>query len=299
MNSVVNKTRLAEKKKTKLQKRKLIRRKNESNSEIKRNERRQKRENMIEDIDIGRFFELTTTDRKYVNGFNLHEIKNEVLEDYTGDFESIGSMLVGEVEQKTKISFKFVDDFESYINAIDNSGYYSGDVIFTGWLYKLNDPQFKKVNRSQYGRGTDFKQDIVEYIGNNCYIPTSGNCFIKCINYFTKKDYTEDFLTFIRTEQRRSNLMTSARLQPFCRKHNIIIRCYDGFRVCPRNITQRNKALKIHNNHFCLIWKSDGVSFDKAIRELKDNFKVVDNVISDKHVKSYIKYEYKPKKVQS
>ena len=270
----------------------------ELNGEIKRNERTQKRENMIEDIDIGRFFELTTTDRKYVNGLNLHEIKNETLEDYTGDFELIGSMLVGEVEQKTNIRFKNVDDFESYINAIDNSGYDSEDVIFTGWLYKLNTPEFKKVNRSQYGRGTDFKQDIVEYIGNNCYIPTSGNCFVKCINYF-KKDYTEEFLTFIQTEQRRSNVMASARVQPFCRKHNINIGCYDGFRVCPRNNTQRNTALKIHNNHFCLIWKSDGVSFDKAIRELKDNFKVVDNVISDKHVKIYIKYEYKPKKVQS
>ena len=83
--------------------------------------------------------------------------------------------------------------------------------------------------------------------------------------------------------------MTSARIQPFCRKHNINIGCYVGFRVCPRKITQRNIALKIHNNHFCLIWKSDGVSFDKAIKELKDNFKVVDNVISDKHVKCYIK----------
>ena len=93
--------------------------------------------------------------------------------------------------------------------------------------------------------------------------------------------------------------MTSARVKPFCRKHNINIGCYDGFRVCPRHITQRNTALKIHNNHFCLIWKSDGVSFDKAKRELKDNFRVVDNVISDKHVKCYIKYEYKPKKVQS
>ena len=67
----------------------MIRRKTESNREIKRNERRQKRENMIEDIDIGRFFELATTDRKYVNGLNLHEIKNEFLEDYTGDFELI------------------------------------------------------------------------------------------------------------------------------------------------------------------------------------------------------------------
>ena len=69
--------------------------------------------------------------------------------------------------------------------------------------------------------------------------------------------------------------------------------------MCPRNITQRNTALKIHDNHFCLIWKSDRVSFEKAIKELKDNFRVIDNVISDKHVKCYIKYEYKPKKVQS
>ena len=166
-------------------------------------------------------------------------------------------------------------------------------------MYELNTPEFKKVNRSEYGRGTDFKQDIVEFIGNNCYIPTSGICFLKCINCFTKKDYTQEFLTFIRTEQRRSNVRTSARIQPFCRKYNINIGCYDGFRVCPRNITQRNTALKIHNNHFCLIWKSDDVSFVEAIKELKDNFKVVDNFISDKHVKSYINNEYKPKKVQS
>ena len=76
--------------------------------------------------------------------------------------------------------------------------------------------------------------------------------------------------------------MTAARIQPFYKKkHNINLGCYDGFRVCPRNITQRNIALKIDHNHFCLIWKSYGVSFDGAIRKLKDNFKVVDNVMSD------------------
>ena len=139
MNSVVNKTQLRKPK----NKTKLSRKQNELNKEIRRNERRQKRENMIEDIDIGRFFELATTDRKYVNGLNLHEIKNEILEDFTGDFDLIGSMLVGEVEQKTNIRFKNVDDFESYNTAIDNSGYDSDDVIFTGWLYKLNTPEFK------------------------------------------------------------------------------------------------------------------------------------------------------------
>ena len=48
------------------------------------------------------------------------------------------------------------------------------------------------------------------------------------------------------------------------------------------------------------MWKSNGISFNQIIeKELKPNFKVVDNVISGKHGKSFIKYEYKPKKLQS
>ena len=94
--------------------------------------------------------------------------------------------------------------------------------------------------------------------------------------------------------------MTSARVGSFCRKYNINIGCFDGTRINPRNITQRHTAIKIHNNHFCLIWKSDDVSFNQVIEnELKPNFKVVDIFISDEHVKSFIKYEYNPKKVKT
>ena len=88
MDSVTNKTRLVEnvyrvkktkanyndyihqlqktKKTTKLQKKKqyeinkgrtLIRKQNESNKETKQSERRQKRENLVEDFDSGSFFE--------------------------------------------------------------------------------------------------------------------------------------------------------------------------------------------------------------------------------------------------
>ena len=96
----------------------------------------------MEDIDIGRFFELATSDNIYVNGLNLHEIKNEILENYTGDFGLIGSMLIGELKQKTNIRFKNVDDFQNCINAIYNAGYDSDDVIFTVWLYKINTPEF-------------------------------------------------------------------------------------------------------------------------------------------------------------
>ena len=97
-------------------------------------------------------------------------------------------------------------------------------------------------------------QKIVEYHGQNCYIPTSGTCFIKYIKYFTRKLHTEEFLTFIRSEQKRSNVMTSARIQPFCRKNNINLGRFDGTRINPRNLTQRDTSFFIYNKHFCLIW---------------------------------------------
>ena len=148
----------------------------------------------------------------------------------------------------------------------------------------MNTPQFNVVKRSSYGKGTNYMQKIV---GQNCYIPNFGTCLTKKGIISLKKDHKEEFLTFIRSEQTRSNVMTSARIQPFCRKYDINIGCFDGTRINPQNLTQRNKSLFIYNNQFCLIWKPDGISFDKAIKELKDNFKVVDNVISDEHVKSF------------
>ena len=60
-----------------------------------------KKENIVQDFDLGRFFELATTNKKYVIGLNLHETK-KVLENYTGDFELTGFILISEIEQKTE-----------------------------------------------------------------------------------------------------------------------------------------------------------------------------------------------------
>ena len=57
---------------------------------------------------------------------------------------------------------------ENYINAIDVD-YDSGDVTFTGYVYKLNTPQVKVVKRSAYGKGTNYMQGIVEYHGQILY----------------------------------------------------------------------------------------------------------------------------------
>ena len=63
--------------------------------------------------------------------------------------------------------------------------------------------------------------------------------------------------------------MTIARIQPFCRANNINLGYFDGIRVFSRSVTERNIALFLHNDQFCLMWKSEGISFNQAIRELK------------------------------
>ena len=115
----------------------------------------------------------------------------------------------------------------------------------------------------------------------------------------TGQDYKQQYLDFIRNEKRRSNIMTKARIQPFCRANNINLGYYNDDRVLPRSVTNRDSAFCLYNNHFCLIWKSENVSFVQAINELKKKFKIVDNYITDENVFSHFKYEFIPKKIQS
>ena len=61
--------------------------------------------------------------------------------------------------------------------------------------------------------------------------------------------------------------MASARIQPCCKKHSFSIGSYDGFRVCPRNLTEKNIAFYLYKNHFRLFFKTIDISFNKAIEE--------------------------------
>ena len=88
----------------------------------------------------------------------------------------VGNLKVRDHIWQTHIRFRKIDDYEAYINKIDQD-YDSEDAIFNGYIYKIETPQFNLVNRSQYGNGCDFKHEINEYRGNNCFIPTKAYCF--------------------------------------------------------------------------------------------------------------------------
>ena len=207
----------------------------------------------------------------------------------------VGSLKAGDQLRPTHIRLRNISDYESYINSIDEE-YDAEDVIFNGFIYKINTPHFNVVNRSQYGNGCDFKHAIIEYRGNNCFVPTKGYCFVKCINFITGEDYKQQNLDFIRKEKRRSNIMTKARIQSFCRANNISLGYFDGIRVFSRSVTDRDNALFLYNNQFCLIWKSHGIIFNQAVKEMKEIFNIVDNYITEENDNSILNiYSYQRK----
>ena len=129
----------------------------------------------------------------------LHENKQEMLQDHTGEFEMVGNIKIGDQNRQTHIRFRKMDDFEAYINAFDEN-YDAEDAVFNGYIFELDTPHFNKVNRSQYGDGCDFKHEITDYRGNILYIPTKGFCFVECINFLTGQDYKQQNPDFIRNQ---------------------------------------------------------------------------------------------------
>ena len=114
-------------------------------------------------------YELQELNKGQVVHLNLHGIKNDSIRNYT-EIEMISTLIIGENLRNIHFRFGNINDYEAYINSIDQ-GYDSEDAIFNGYIHIIDTPEFNLVNRSQYGIGCDFKHEIVEYQGDNCFIP--------------------------------------------------------------------------------------------------------------------------------
>ena len=86
---------------------------------------------------------------------NLHEIEQEILENYNGEIEMVGNLKIGAQIRQTHIRFRIITEYQAYINALDRD-YDSEDAIFNGYIYKIKTPQFNESNRSQYRNGCSF-----------------------------------------------------------------------------------------------------------------------------------------------
>ncbi|ESO90925.1 hypothetical protein LOTGIDRAFT_175785 [Lottia gigantea] len=174
--------------------------------------------------------------------------------------------IVGEITQdgKYKQDMKFVGfntkTFVNFFATVDEKSdasdwYFTGKIIFR----KNN---FKEIKRSKKGSGVSLLKKIKEYIGINCYIPSDGCCFVKCVNHVLNKDYTREFQDFINSFQKsnRKGVMTSARICEFNKKFNTNFQIYmpKHRHFQPKKVTEElDWVFYLHKEHFCLIRRNN------------------------------------------
>ena len=171
---------------------------------------------------------------------------------FTNGYFSLGDE--GEID--TNRFFKDNNELAKFIDKILDKYDDHPSIYYTGNIYRYF-KKFKPITRSKHGRGANEFNNILEYTGNNCYIPSGNGCFLKCINYIFNKDFNKEYFEFIKSYKRRTNVMTQCRIPEFCKRYKIDIGIYDlnSRRILPWTVKQKNIGVHIHKNHYCVIWK--------------------------------------------
>ena len=62
------------------------------------------------------------------------------------------------------------------------------EVMFSAYMIKYT-MVFNQIKRSNYGKGCDAFNNILEYEGKLCYTPTGNACFRKCLEFVYRKEF--------------------------------------------------------------------------------------------------------------
>ena len=209
---------------------------------------------------------------------------------FTNGYFSLGEE--GEID--TNRFFKDSDELAKFIDRILDKYDDHPSIYYTGNIYRYF-RNFKRVTRSEHGRGANEFNDIQEYKGENCYIPSGNGCFLKCNNYIFKEDFSTEYFEFIQSYKRRTNVKTRCRIPEFCERYKIDIGIYDdkSKRILPRNVKQKNICVYIRKNHYCVIWKKNRKdSLLNGVDEIEKNFKYVKTKINENNLKQRIRYRF-------
>ena len=251
-----------------------------------------KHNNNDDEINIGDFLNIVENNIVRFENDDIRGILENIKDNHP--FIVKGSLKINDNEPSMINSF--FTNRDALNERIDkfNEGYdESIPITFTGTLIKYT-KSFNRIHRSFYGAGCNSFKKIIEYKGKLCYIPEENECFRKCLEFISTKDLTEEYRDFIKNSKRSKNIMTSARIQPFCKKYNINLGVYNlkHQEILPPSVTEKRICLYIHENHFCLIWRTKNTNFTHALKELKDNFKYETNQISDNILKQVQQYKF-------
>ena len=198
----------------------------------------------------------------------MEKVKNGF---FTNGYFSLGD----EGEMDTNRFFEDSDELAKFIDKTSVKYDDQPSIYYTGNVYRYF-RNFKRVNRSEHGRGANDFYNILEYEDENCYIPSGNGCFLKCIKYIFKKDFSMEYFDFKQSFKRRTNVMRRCRIPEFRERYKIDIGIHDpkSKRILPRNVKQRELCVHIHKNHCCVIWKKKRKdSSINGVDEMDKNFK--------------------------
>ena len=245
-----------------------------------------------DEIDLGEYLNIIENNIVKFENDDIRKVLENVIDEYP--FILKGELKINDKEPSMiNAVFSNRDGLDERIEKINERYDETIPITFTGIIIKYT-KSFKTIRRSYYGTGCDSFKKIVEYGGVLCYIPDENDCFRKCLEFISKTDLSEENRDFIKNSKTTKNIMTSAKIQPFCKKYNINLGVYNKNqqKILPRSITERRICLYIHENHFCLIWKTKITTFTNAIKELEDNLKYEVNQISDNILKQVQEYKF-------
>ena len=141
--------------------------------------------------------------------------------------------------------FKDVNALNNWIEKLNDKYDETLNITFTGELIRYT-KTFNKIQRSDYGTGCDSLKKIVEYRGDLCYIPEENECFRKCLDFLYEKDFSQQYRDFIKESQRNKNIMTSAKIQPFCKEYNINVGGYGPKQKNSTTFYKRTKSMFLY-----------------------------------------------------
>ena len=157
--------------------------------------KKQKEEN---EINLGLFLELAEENKIIYNQTPVCTLMED-MEKLKNGFSTNGFFSLGDDgEIDTNRFFKDSDELAQFIDKRLDKYDDHPSIYYTGNIYRYF-RNFKRVTRSEHGRGANESNNIQEYEGENCYIPSGNGCFLKCINYIFEKDFSTEYFEFIQS----------------------------------------------------------------------------------------------------
>ena len=178
------------------------------------NVKKQKEDN---EIDLGLFFELAEENKIIYNQIPIYTLIEDMKKLKSGFFTNGYFHLGDEGGIDTNRFFKDSDELAKFIDKILDKYDDHPSIYYTGNIYRYF-RNYKRITRSDHGRGANEFNNILEYEGENCYIPSGNGCFLKCINYIFDRDFSTEYFEFIKSYKRRPNVMSRCRIPEFCNR---------------------------------------------------------------------------------